>query len=306
MSGYFGRSYRLTIEFWRGEVLEIPAELRLTFLIEKQMLRAWQQATITIYNLSSNTETDILKNGRWVTLEAGYNGGPYGVIFSGAIRQPIRGKENATDYFLKLLCTDGGDILKLGFCSLALSSNQSRRNIIQSIARSSTIPFDVQLGDDGNLDIPQSTRAKVLFGEPSDLIRSQARDGNMAFFFDDGQAKMPSINATPPPVVPDVNAQTGMIGIPQQTDQGVSFRTLILPTLTLGNWVRLNNSDIVEAEIPFPSGLQTLLDRDGLYRIVEISYSGDTRGNEWYMDHIAVNQDGGLPTMLLSQDQFGQ
>lgn len=297
------RKWRLLIETWRGAVLEIGDPLRITFRIQKNINQIFQFAEIDIYNLSADTETDIFQNGKTVTLEAGYENGAYGVIFKGPIRQPVRGKEDATTYFLKLGCLDGDDALNLGFVSLSLASNVTPADIIRSVARSSTVPFDIEvnLADKGT---QRTKRGKVIFGQPGDTIRTISKNLNAEFYFDNGSAHVKGLSVAPPDVVPEINAQSGMVGIPKQLDRGISVRCLINPSLTLDNWFKINNQSIVGA-IPDLGQIQSLLDRDGVYRIVEMVVAGDSRGNEWYQDIVAYSQSGSLPPLLLGPNQSG-
>jgi hypothetical protein len=307
---YF-RKWKLTVETWRGDSITIPADditgegigdLRVTFRIEKNWSQIQQFGEIVIYNLNKNTETDIFKNGKIVTLEAGYRDGPFGIIFKGFIRQPIRGKEDATTYFLKLICLDGDDALNLGFASLVLAENQTAQTIINSIARSSTVPFDVRIN--GELPQQATTRGKSIFGMASDAIRSVAINNNAAFFVNNGQATVTPLSLAPNTTPVELNANTGMVGIPYQVDQGVQVRSLLNPRFQMGEWIRLNNASIILAELEIGQ-LQTLLDVDGIYRIIEMHYTGDTRGNDWYVDILGIGQAGALPTLLAGPNQNG-
>jgi hypothetical protein len=49
--------------------------------------------------------------------------------------------------------------------------------------------------------------------------------------------------------------------------------------------------------------LQTRLDEDGLYRVAGVMHIGDTRGNEWYTEVVAVGFMGKLAATL---DNFNQ
>src|SRR5262245_53894016 len=108
---FYGRKYKLSVQLQRGDAIEFSPDIRFTFSVDKDILRCYQFAEVTLYNLNAQTETDILKNGVSVTLEAGYENGAYGVIFRGPVRQVLRGKEDAVTYFLRLVCIDGDDAL---------------------------------------------------------------------------------------------------------------------------------------------------------------------------------------------------
>lgn len=295
------RKWKLSIETWRGDVLEVTDPLRVTFRLEKNINQIYQFGEITIYNLSPDTETDIFQNGRYVSLEAGYENGSYGVIFKGPIRQPVRGKEDAVTYFLRLVCLDGDDALNLGFVNLVISQGATAQYIAQQVARSSSVPFDIEVDE---LSPQKTKRGRVLFGQPTDILRGIAQNNNAKFYFDDGVAKIKDLSKAPPATVPEMNYRSGMIGIPHQVDKGIQVRCLINPSLGLDKWFKINNRDIVQAQAPLGE-LQTLFDRDGIYRIVELVITGDSRGNDWYYDIIAYGQNGPLAQMFNDTGQTG-
>jgi hypothetical protein len=101
-----------------------------------------------------------------------------------------------------------------------------------------------------------------------------------------------------------LNAQTGLVGMPHQTDEGINLKCLINPNLDLDSWVKLDNQSIIQNQLGFGVP-QTLLDMDGLYRIIAIEATGDTRGQEWYFDITAINQLSSLPSMFTSPSQSG-
>jgi hypothetical protein len=98
-----------------------------------------------------------------------------------------------------------------------------------------------------------------------------------------------------------VNSQTGMISIPIQTVNGVLVWTLLNPEMNVNNVLQLNPSDITTAAVPNPgssdqallangNGLKASLDPNEQYRIINLEFSGDTRGPApWFNDITAVS-----------------
>jgi len=302
MTRFYDRKYSLAILTYRGQAITFSDNIRFTFRVEKRIDRVYQFAEITIYNLSADTETDILQNGQQIVLEAGYKNGNFGLIFQGFIRQPIRGKEDGTTYYLKLICIDGDDALNLGVCDFVLSNGQTAQQIAERVARSASIPFDIKIN--GELPQQATARAKIFFGQPKDFLRSLALNNNAFFYFDNGVANISALDQPPPPVVPNLNYQSGMIGFPAQTDQGVQVKTLINTNLLINNWFHLNNKNVILNQLEFGTP-QTLLDLDGVYRIIGITATGDTRGNDWYYDIEAISQAGALPAMFADPNSSG-
>lgn len=299
------RRWNLTVYTFRGSAISPSSELRMTFSIDLQTLREMQFAEITLYNLSRDTETDILKNGQSVTLEAGYQNGAYGVIYTGLILQVIRGKDDAVTYTTKLICVT--DPINRGVTSLTVTGGQTAQQIIQQIARSSSVPFDVTFNPSDLGSFQLLYRGKTVFGKTIDVLRSIAIQNN-AMLYADGNGMMVSSLSAPPPAgdqIIELNVESGMIGMPTQTDNGIQVKSLINPNIRLDRWFHINNASVILRQITFGDLPPAVLDRDGIYRIIGLNISGDTRGNDWYMELEAINQVSALPQMLSDASQTG-
>ena len=105
-----------------------------------------------------------------------------------------------------------------------------------------------------------------------------------------------------------LNADTGLIGMPQQTmGGGVNVRCLINPNIRINGLIQLDQASVYRAalgnsEIAQSPGRITETEEngnrvltgttsqaasiatDGVYIVKAIDYTGDTRGQAWYMD----------------------
>ena len=64
-------------------------------------------------------------------------------------------------------------------------------------------------------------------------------------------------------------------------------------TTTDSNASNTQQQQSLEANSIYDNALYRALDRDGIYRVYKIEYSGDTRGNNWEMSVEAISQAGG-------------
>lgn len=250
-SAYYGRKYNLKITTFGGTDIDV-SNLRCTFHTDKKILSTFQSAEIIIYNLAPDTETDIFKNGQYVKLEAGYENGAYGVIFKGFIFQPIRGKEEPTTTFLRLCCMDGDYFLQAGLVNLTFASGVDAATIAKQICRSSTPPFDIDI--EAELSKYKLQRGKTVSGNPMDYLRDLALSHNASLYVNHGKAHITSLSKSAPAIVPDLNAKTGLIGMPQQTAEGITFTCLINPTFDLDTFVHINNQEIIQNQVEFEIG----------------------------------------------------
>lgn len=303
MSRLYERIYRISITKFNGLSISL-SDLRCVFAFKKSMGQIAQYGEVTIYNLNQNTETDVFQNAKLVTIEAGYRDGSFGIIFQGNIKQPIRGKENGTDYYLTLGAIDGEDALNLSFVNFTTGAGQLPKQIVEQVVRASNIPFEFEII--GELGEQKSERGQSFFGQPKEILQNIATNNNAAMYSNNGVLTIAALNAQAPNGVPELNFQTGLIGTPAQADEGVTARCLINPDIKLGDWVKLNNKNIVLSILPFQQQLNpNVLDLDGLYRVIGITVTGDTRGDAWYYDLELVSQSGRIPLLASTLGQFG-
>jgi len=312
---WYLRKYKLTILNEQGDkALEVtsseyePKALRMEFRIERPGYRDIYYGEMKIYNLAPECENSILEEGYIVILEAGYRDGAYGIIFKGNIFQVLWDRQNVTDTILTLNCIDGLLISANNFISMTVEQRAYQKDIIQRMAVSSRQAIRIGRIDD-QVETKQLPRGRVYFGEPKTYLQEYAQDNRCQYFVSDGEVHVSKIDSSLTYLSEDeafvINPGNGLIGTPQQTHDAVIFRCLLNPNLTIKNppmLVKLDQTLIRQEKIR-RGILQTRLDEDGLYRVAGVMHIGDTRGNEWYTEVVAVGFMGKLAATL---DNFNQ
>ena len=289
---------------------EIKDPLRISFEIHKTITREPNTAYIKIYNLSPDTEREIIQEGTQVILSAGYS--EPGIIFKGQVFQPLRSKEGSTDYILTLEAMDGDAYLNLGFLSGTILSNKSRREIATQILRDSNIKLDsIQLDElpetnfvDGSS--PKNERAKVFFGDPGKYLSNLSKMGNTSFYIDNNEARFFNpLKKIGPEEAHLITTETGMIGMPHQIPYGVKVKCLLNPQIRLGDFIKIDNKSVILQEVSqWDTNYKAhLLNSDGVYRVIGIDYTGDYMGNNWFCEISAITQAGYIPALM--NGQFG-
>ena len=316
MNNLWIRKYKIIIQPMAGGSSWDVSNLRCTFRIEKYKLGLCNYTDLVIYNLNSTTESEILKEGARVIIEAGYEGyitttgetgkvvsSPmqYGKIFDGLVLQIYRTQESNTDYQLNIVAEDGADFLNQGFLTKAMAQNSSPRKIINTIASSANNP--IQVGKlSSELKETVLPRGKVLFGKPSDYLRKIAYENNADFYVEDGKLYMLrsyEVSASQELVL---TPQTGLIGWPQQVNDGVEFKSLLNPKIRLDTGIKIDN-ELVRLQKSQRNALITPLDADGLYYVSRLTHYGDTRGNDWYTSVVGISTLGLGKAPLLNNSQ---
>jgi hypothetical protein len=284
------------------------SELHFKFQITAADTESPNAAAIRIYNLSDATVKKITgKNPvefTRVVLQAGYESAAYGVIFDGTIKQFRRGRENATDSYLDILAAENDLEYNFGVCNTTLAAGSTPQERVGAIAGG----LGVSPGYVSPLTSTGGTlpRGKVLFGMARSLMRCEAATRGATWSIQSGKVNVVALDGYLPGEAVKLNTQTGLVGMPEQTEQGVKVRCLLNPKIKVGGLVQINNGDINQTSAApgqaLPAG-QLMYDRragiqypadvssDGFYRVFVVEYAGDTRGQEWYCDLVCLAVD---------------
>lgn len=297
----YGRRYRVIIIMADGNSLDV-SEIKCTFDIKKTQFKQSDKAVITLYNLSPDTENKIIKDGKQVLIEAGYNGSFYGRIYTGAIIQPVRSKENGTDYKLTLISMNTDRFLTYGLVGTTIVASQSARDAVTTAASKASYSAEVgYITADTNLTYP---RGKVMFGKPSDYLDQIAKTLNATFYTEDGKVNIVQAKQLSSNEIFDLGPETGLIGSPEQNETGISFECLLNPLIAINSLVRIDNKKIAGYEWEQGKAIRSL-DSQGIYRIITVEYIGDTRGQDWKCQCSAITQAGTLPSFLANPSLYG-
>ena len=297
----YGRRYRAIVSSLDGEKALDVSQLRCTFNCVKTMQLEPQFSTIVIYNLSPQSENTIITEGFRVTVEAGYEGSQYGLIFDGDVVQAIRNKEDGTTYTLTLVAADSDRWMSYSHSNFSMVRGQNSRNVIEGLASKATVPSELGSISD-SLSTSQLTRGKVIFGLTRDYIRQTAQSENATAYIEGGKINLIKADDIPEGEILDLSPESGLIGVPTQADYGVTIRCLLNPRIKSNMLVHVDNS-LVRAQ-QFEQGQQVYaLDNDGIYRVIQVTHIGDTRGNDYYTEVETVTQAGKLPAMVANGAQ---
>ncbi|WP_460289930.1 phage protein [Clostridium sp. CTA-6] len=236
----FGRRYRITVSDSKGNALDV-SKLHCTFNISKTIMMEPNTSEIVIYNLNAQTENAIMINGVRVTIEAGYEGTQFGLIFDGDILQTIREKEDATTYKLTIIALDSDRAINFDVANFSIMRGQTARSMVDHIVSKAQSP--VSLGSiSDNLKGQKLTRGKVFFGKSSDYLRQIAKSNNLQYYMDNGQLNLINLKDLPKNEIFELNPKSGLISTPEQTDFGISGQCLLNPQIKLNSLIHVDNS----------------------------------------------------------------
>ena len=291
MTQQYGRVCTLTVGDPKGEALDL-SELHIRFGIINGDVQTPKTANIRVYNLAPETAKRVRKEFTQVVLQAGYQGA-VGVIFSGQIKQVRIGRENATDTFIDILAADGDVAYNQAKISKTLAAGWTPTDW-RNAALEAMAPYGVTAGQMAPLPDIQAPRAMTIYGMARDALRALCETYGMTWSIVLGQLQMLPVDGVLGGVAVELTSNTGLIGLPTQTIDGIMAKCLINPLIRPGMQVRLNNASIQEA--PISTNVKYVderptMDPDGYYKVWAVAINGDTRGTEWYMDLVCSSVD---------------
>jgi hypothetical protein len=264
----------------------LPEGLHIQFDTTQTIQQAWWMCDIVIYNMNAQQSQTVINYGMTCTLEAGYQNGSFGTIFEGTIFQPMWEKEGGVDWKLTLRCVVGIIEQADNFIGQTVPKGVTQRQLASAMLGAAT-PTPITLQMDSNILDKHTTRATTYFGQPNDLLQYIADSNNALLWFSHLVAHINQllIDETVPQW--EIGPDNGLIGNPDQTQDGALIQMLLQPDLVLRGQIKIKQGTVIR-QMPRhigPNGtLPTVIPDDFTYVIGKLRHYGDSRGNEWYTD----------------------
>lgn len=280
------RRYQLDIgDYQTGDGLRIT-DLQMRFDITKSAdnKRTGNGGTVEVYNLSRHTlgklETEFLS----CTLDLGYRDTGIATILTGNVTE-TRTVKQGPDQVTQFILGEGYTALNHQRLKALVAPGKTMLDVIEEIRKQMPgVARGAYVGT--NLSNPV-IYGYPLNGSPRELLDRFARANKLEWRVDNGALYVNEENgliSKDTIEAPVISFETGLVDIPYYasgaTDKldtnprrrtGVQFKALLNPSVTVGKMIKLE-SLVSEGQL------------DGFYRVNDIRFYGDYRGNDWYMD----------------------
>ncbi|EMV7826368.1 hypothetical protein AADC05_004912, partial [Salmonella enterica subsp. enterica serovar Lubbock] len=228
------------------------------------------------------------------------------LIFSGEIRYSVTGKDSPIDSYVLIQAADTDLAFATSITNQTLAAGYTTEDMFRLLMKD----FEAKGATVGRTPVFPPTvfpRGRALFGMTRHLMDNVAAQCGATWQFVDGQLNMlPEGEYMHDAIV--LNSATGLIGMPQQTiGNGVNVRALINPNIRVNGLIQLDQASVYRTalsnnDIAMAGGRITdqntdgnitlsgttaqpaSIATDGVYVVKGIMYTGDTRGQAWYMD----------------------
>jgi hypothetical protein len=284
------RKCTLIVSTASGNGLDL-SNLHIKFSVKRSDTMTPNIADILVYNLSDETAAQIKKEFTKVVLQAGYESN-YGVIFQGNIKQVIIGRESATDTFINIVAGDGDRAYNFSVVTATIAPGCAMADQF-SAAIGAMSQKGVNAGFVEGLPTNQLPRGKVMYGNAKNYMRNLALSSGTNWSIQDESVNFVPLKTYLPGEAVVLTAKTGMIGTPQQTNEGVNVKCLLNPKIRISGRVQIDNASIAAFKINLatpnsPANIAPPLNGDGYYYVLVVEHQGDNRGVEWYTNLITL------------------
>ena len=287
----WNRKVRLTVSGSGGSAMfegsQIPqAGFKIDFTVTKTLGSKQNSGSVTIWNLSQSTRRQLGEEFKKLKLEVGYAGGGYSVLIDADIRDVTHDK-SSPDVSSQITFGDGDEGVNKGAVSKTFPAGTKPKQVLDYLVKQ--MP-GLEMGrTKGIEDLPAYKRPVTVYGWAHRSMDNIGREQKLYWNIDKNKVNIVK-NDEHLGQCAVISKETGMIGVPQETDKGVRVKALIEADVVPGFMIRVQSNFLDEN-----SG-RDKRDSDaggGEYRGSSVTFSGSTRSDEFYMDIEGNRVQGG-------------
>lgn len=269
----FGRVWQLTAGVpgrsglrWEGRVEDgrpTTEGPEIEFSVTKSRKRSSNKAEISLYNINDDSIGVLMSPGCEVRLVAGYAEAA-GLIFEGQIaRRGVTVERQRPTLKVKIQAGDGEAALSRVSQGISLDAGARYRDAIRACCTDMGIAAG-NLSDIVGID-RQFSGGFVATGPTRDILTGLMRDLGCEYSIQNGALQALAPRAARREQAVFLSPQSGLIGSPSVTKDGVELKCLLQPRILPGSLIDLESYEI------------------GMIGVVsEVTHAGSARGGDWY------------------------
>lgn len=254
-------------------------QFRVVFDVTVSPGDALSLADIALYNLSKDNE---IPQGSTITLRAGYED-RVDTIFVGYITNRFREREG-TEVVTRLLCKSGSPVDDRGSAGGSYGRNVRVVDVLKDLAQS--WPRELDIDESQFADAPLMVSGYVSDGDIPTQFDKLAYQYDFEWVQERGRVVVNKKNAKRKTAITEVNATTGMIGIPEVTRGPDGLGVYVVARLD--PYYRVSGRINVTSEFQTYSTGNMFIQEltgdaraNGEYNIFQLRFRGDSWGDQW-------------------------
>lgn len=299
MSRQYGRVAQLLVGANDGTGLDL-SKLRVAFRARNATVATPKEALIRVFNLKEDTARRMREEFTQVSLSAGYEDPGPSLIFRGQIAI-VREARDGPDTYVEMLAQDGDQGHNYGVVNKTLAAGWTADNMLDALLEALK-PYGIVAGYHPPFLNTQGQRGYAMYGMVSQYLKVLADSQACEWSITDGRLDFIPRKGVLPGTVPRLTSANGLLGVPNQTQDGIVVKCLLRPEIRAGGQIQIDNASIATAQLnssafvsaevpPFFAGLDT----DGFYKVIACTHSGDNRGPDWVTEMVCIARDGTAP-----------
>lgn len=249
--------------------------LKIVFDCEKTNESTPNSAEIQIYNLSErsrglleakNTRIELLGGYRGFNANGSLNTGTFSpgtvdAIFIGDISRVIH-KVDRTDIVSTIEVEDGGNRYRQSRLNKGYPPNTRLQLILDDLVTS------LGLAKGAQIDIPNKTYANgvAMTGSAKDSLDKICKSNGLEWSIQNESVQIIQKNSNLNTSLILLNSDTGLIGSPDKTKEGIEFTSLLMPVLIPGKRVKIESKFI-----------------SGVYKIRKVNHKGSNKSDDSFL-----------------------
>jgi len=283
---YWLRKIRITFRGEGGSLVVNPGnntdqQLFVSVTVEKSISGKANDAIVRIHNLKESSRNSIGSEFTDVEIEAGYipvNGASnIGLIFSGQVRDFTHDREG-TEIVTTVTVGDGDKAIRKATISKTYSAGTPKEDVMEDIFAEFE-GYGVKKGEWVFPEMEPFIRPYSIAGACSRYANEIGRYNGFYWNIQNQVMEIiPGEEALPQVTV--INRDTGMVGYPKITDNGVRVSVLVNPEVRPNRLIEVKSETVPQA--------------DGEYRVGRIDYSLDNHDGDFYMHIHGEKAVGGV------------
>lgn len=278
----FNRAYSFAIQTGANKSIALqygtigpnPAPLRVRFDIDKNS-EGIGQGKIDVFNLSSASRQNI-KKGYFVQLQAGY-ASINKILFTGAICKVHSNRDGSdpSTTVTSLEVGDGESGIVLARWDQSYPAGVTLVQILQDVAKAMSVPTTynpIGVSAGVSLGIPNVIYNKgfVAHGSCADTLTKLLKPQGVTWNIQNGNLNIIPTKGSNGQSAIVVSAGTGLIGIPSNNNNILSFKSLLNPNIAPGGLVQIISTDNPSV--------------NGIWLVQKAHFQGDSHDKKWEVD----------------------
>lgn len=256
-------------------------ELKIEFEVMKTVSGVPNEGVVRVYNLNGRNRQALGKEFDKVRLEAGYQGTGMGIILQGAIREVFH-RRDSVDIISEVSVGDGDLADRTGVVARTWPTGTEVKQIVQDIYKDG-MPGISQGELSGLDDLPRTRRPVTIVGSSRRAMDQIARSNNLYWSYQnetleiipaDGHLNQRTL----------ISPQSGMIGVPTITDNGIVVQTLLDASIRPNRLIEVQSETL------------DMNDAGSTYRVNSVGFRGDNRDGPFMAEVEGANIANGKVT----------